>query len=172
MNYTKGQKGQSTIEFILTFIFVLGLSFLFVNLAVNLGAGYVAHYINYAGARIFLVSDTAMPGSKPYEDARGLATSYMSGLLSQVGLQSAKIKFNFPQPIGDALPVFVGSTLEFQKPMSVFKVIGGGAQSTMLSESFLGKEPTRHECLESICQAMKISNCSLDQDITLFDNGC
>ena len=53
----KNNKGQSTIEFILTFTAAVGFIFLFLKMALNYTNGFMVHHATYMASRSYLVSD-------------------------------------------------------------------------------------------------------------------
>ena len=169
------EKGQSAIEFILTFAFALGVTFLFVNLALNQTNGYVAHYVNFMAARSYLVHDV---GSNNFQtninqakvEADKVFTDFK---LETIGLDGVKEIITSEQGSG----LFSGAIFKFERKLSSLPLVGGGATAQFYSEALLGKEPTRITCSRMICAAMtgNPSTCESDQktmDITLYDNGC
>ena len=55
----------------------------------------------------------------------------------------------------------------------VSSMIGGKGPLTMVSESFLGREPSRQECIERICSTFSaIDGGSCSSHTTIYDNGC
>jgi hypothetical protein len=177
------QKGQSSIEFVLSFIFMLSLFFLFVQLAINLTSGYFVHYATFMASRVFLTQDNANASiSSSVGTANGGGGNSASAMavsefnryrLDLFGIPSNSLRFNIPE--SGVLYEFVGAYVKYQKPITIIKAIGGNAKVDFLSESFLGKEPTRHVCLERSCksvlqQDMECSSASMH--LTLFDNGC
>ena len=51
----KNQKGQSSVEFAISFIMVIGFVFMYVKVALNFTNGYVVHYANFMASRAFMV---------------------------------------------------------------------------------------------------------------------
>ena len=53
-------------------------------------------------------------------------------------------------------------------------MVGGGGKVSMVSESFLGREPVISECAVGTCEAIsEITAEGCDNEfITLWDNGC
>lgn len=177
----KNQEGQSTIEFIVSFAFGLAFIFLFVNMGVNFTIGYLTHYATYMSSRTYMVSDVmsvdASASEAPaQEQARKTFRRYR---LSSFGINEADLKF-FPFTSADTSikQMTVGNSVTFQKKISIFKIIAGDAKATFTSESFLGKETTRADCLRRTCDAIVTSggqpvstSCS-GLDVTIEDNGC
>ncbi len=175
----KNEDGQSAIEFILTFMFALGLVFVFLNQAINYTAGYLNHYVNFMAARTYLVADSGVNVSST---ALNFAASAAEDKFNSYDLPSFGIastdgsSFEVITPIvGNGL--FTGTVSQFTKRLSSLPVIGGGASAQFYSESFLGKEPTRITCYEMVCAAMTGSATSCASlaggtDFVLFDNGC
>ena len=50
-------KGQSTIEFIVTFVFAIGFTFSFFKIASIYTNGYLVHYATYMAGRAYMVFD-------------------------------------------------------------------------------------------------------------------
>jgi hypothetical protein len=183
MSRKLNQRGQSSIEFVLSFIFVLALFFLFVQLAINLTSGYFVHYATFMASRVYLTQDngnasisssvgTASGGGG--DSATAMAMSEFNKYrLDLFDVASSNLRFNIPE--SGVLYEFVGAYVKYQKPITIIKAIGGDAKIDFLSESFIGKEPTRHTCLDRACksvlqQDMECSSASMH--LTLFDNGC
>ena len=169
----KGQSGQASVEFLLTFVFGIGLTLLFVSLAMNMTRGYLVHYANFMASRAFLAHDSARSNdirsslNSAQEKAREVFESYP---LAAFGL-SPEFSVNKPT-INVPSSLMAGTTATFQAKMTPFSLVGGSNEAFLRSESFLMKEPVRLQCLQSVCKAMGINNCRDLMDITVFDNGC
>lgn len=173
--------GQSTIEFLLTFVFALAFIFNFVQLAVNTGAGYLAHYTTFMASRSYLVYDDN--SINPQTSDRGAELDARSQIDSKSGLDIIAIKNpevsfnppgNFPQKWE-----YTGVRMKIRKGFSPLSIVGGTVSASMISESFLGREPTRGTCLQRICNGIFAAHvgfaCSFQAEnlhLTLFDNGC
>jgi hypothetical protein len=188
------QDGQSTIEFILTFIFGLGIVFLFVNVAINYSAGYLVHYATFMGSRTYLTVDSHSSTEASTESAaRNAALATFSRFrVSTLGVPSGSVLpggsngapgFHVNSYVGMADPkdiLYVGAYTVFQRQMSMLPLVGGGDPVTYVSESFLGKEPSRLECWKRTCSAIMLgvsgaaAECPnpSEFDFTVFDNGC
>ena len=165
------QKGQASIEFILTFAFGIGLSLLFVSLAINMTRGYLVHYANFMASRTFLSYDS---GSTNTVDASiSSAANRARDTFNRYPLASFDIeaifKVNVPLENAQAMS---GSTAMFKERTTPLNLVGGTNEANFLSESFLGKEPVRLQCLRSTCGAMGLGGCGSVMDVTVFDNGC
>lgn len=167
-------KGQSTIEFILTFTSAVGFIFLFLKMAINYTNGYIVHHATFMASRAYLVSD-----AERYNDpADGDAPAFK--------LAEAVFKKNIPEglitgfdgvltennPNTAGFPVFIGVWAEFNQAFSL-GFIGGKDKVAFRSESFLGREPTRAESTSQVCLAIRSitqgQKCELQ--MTLDDNG-
>lgn len=168
------EKGQSMIEFILTLSFSLGIIFLFTTLATNLTSGYLVHYVTFNASRTYLSYDGSFgTPENSIGPARGKAIEVFNRYgLDKIGIPSSGFTILPPGPSAQGNALMVGATTRFEKPISNFKVVGGSEKAVFLSESLLGKEPTRAECFQMVCEAMGIPNCGDTYDITVFDNGC
>ncbi len=170
----RDEKGQSALEFILTFAFALGVTFLFINQSLNLTAGYLNHYVNFMASRAYLVHDA---GNNVYENNINYARDRAQEVFRRFPLKELGIDADFQvvtRNEGSAL--FSGTTSTFKKSLSSLPIIGGGEKATLLSESFLGKEPLRFTCFQMICAAMtgNTQKCQTTSnlDIVPYDNGC
>lgn len=187
------QEGQSTIEFIFTMMFSLGVVFLFVNISVNYSAGFLVHYATFMASRTYLTVDgnANQPAGSEAEAAQAAFNTFRRFKMSAVGVPAAGI-----MPPGGAAngfyinpfstvsnsqqALFVGVYARYEKPLSFFKVLAGDTPVTFVSESFLGKEPVRADCWQRTCQAIMLgvkgqpNACSSQNshDFTVFDNGC
>ena len=175
------RRGQSTVEFLMVFVFSIGILVAFIQLAINLTGGYFVHYATYMAARTFLVYDTARSndivgdyGQSAPDKAREVFSLYQ---VKSFGVRDSKseLKFNYHDDNSQLDYFFTGAYYYYTQPMSIFSYFGGGVDSEMYSESFLGKEPTRGECWARTKEAMKalgIPSDTLKRYTTVFDNGC
>lgn len=166
-----GEAGQASLEFILTFIFGVGLSMLFVTLAINMTKGYIVHYANFMASRAFLVHDSADFTSKDSSLQQASAKAkdvFESYPLGQFGLDP-EFSVNLPMSNSNLMS---GTIAKFDERMTPLRFIGGSNRATFYSESFLLKEPLRLQCMESLCNVMGMRSCQGDMYVTLFDNGC
>jgi hypothetical protein len=169
----KNQKGQATIEFLLVFAFALGITFLFLSLAINATQGYVAQYANYMASRTFLTHDIG--SNNNFTSSVNMAERAAGETFRRYPLSAFDInpEFKVLKPaMGAASSLFSGTTIKFEKRLTPFKLVGGGAMITLFTESFLTKEPVRYSCWKGVCNALGQNNCEGGLDITMFDNGC
>jgi hypothetical protein len=169
------QKGQSAIEFLVTFAFVLSFVFLFVRLALNFGVGYLAHYATFMASRVYMSHDNGHGSVVTVVNSakREALAEFKKYKLDIVNLNPNKLQFN--QPMSGKLNEFVGAHFTYEKPFSYIRILGGDTTVKYLTESFLGKEVPRSECFERVCWAMKEAqgDCNpAGNHFTLFDNGC
>ncbi len=173
MSKTNSNSGQSTIEFLMCFIYTFGLVIIFLNLSLNFTNGHVAHYANFMASRAYLVGDGNQPTAEQNDSyaqnvARKVFLKYK--LSSFIKDTRGGLKFNNPNDsVGS---IFTGTYYQFEQKFSSVPFMGGNETVDYLTESFLGKEPSRAECLEQICNAFRAlgSNCIIHS--TFFDNGC
>ena len=169
----KNEKGQSTIEFLMGIIFVFGFLFLFLRVSITLTNGYLVHYATFMASRAYLVADN---NSNQVNGADGFAFKQSEEVFASFRVAnfisgfSGELEANSPEFGGNK--VFVGLWVEYQDKFALNGLIGGGQKLTLRSESFLGREPTRAECLERVCAAnIEVGgNCRVHS--TLVDNGC
>lgn len=171
----KNQAGQVAIEFILVISFALGVTFLFFTQAFNATDGYLVHYANFMAGRTYLTADR---GSNNVQTNITYAAKLAEEVYEKYPLKSFNINTEFNVITYDAgSGLFTGTTAKFEKSLNFFPGIGGGDKAQMLSETFLGKEPTRITCMEQVCAAITGSrttctNSADEMDATLYDNGC
>lgn len=175
VNKLKNNKGQSTIEFILTFSMAVGFIFLFLKMAMNYTDGYMVHHATYMAARSYLVSDEQRASIEEGDQralvkARDVFTRYLpEGLVA--GASASQLQENNPDPSKTKFHAFVGLWTEFSQKFSL-GFVGGKDSVRFVSEAFLGREPTRSETREQVCNAIKnlgLNRC--DVHVTLEDNG-
>jgi hypothetical protein len=171
VNNLKKNKGQSTIEFIMTFTVAVGFIFLFLKMALNYTDGFMVHHATYMASRSYLVSDEERQegnDARAMIKARQVFTKYMpEGLVK--GIDASMLKENNPGVV--KFHAFVGLWVEFSQKFSL-GFIGGKESIQFVSESFLGREPTRVETRGQVCKAIQslgLQNC--DVHTTLDDNG-
>ncbi len=170
----KNDKGQSTIEFLMTFTFALGLSFLFIYQARNMTTGYLIHYATFMSSRVFLTYDK---GLKDHENNINPAASMAEKVfnlynLKKYDLDNAKFTVNKPKPSQNHSQLFTGVYFTYERKLTPLASVGGKEKAIFHSESFLGKEPLRSSCWEALCKAIGKSSCDNNMDVTLYDNGC
>ncbi len=173
----KNNKGQSTIEFLFSFILMVGIFTIFLRVGINSGLGYLTHYATFMASRVFLVYDTNsnVPSGSDIRAA-------IEGKTEFEKFMKVKGKLDFNKPMSLKSPshaLYVGAIYESKTKLSMFGMLGGKVILNLRSESFLGKEPTRADCLSRVCAALAITlgiqvcDSSEYQDhVTAFDNGC
>lgn len=173
INIQINSKGQSTIEFLSTFIFVFGLMFMFIRLALNATNGYLVHYATFMSSRAFLVADI---NSNQPDGSDGYATQIANNVFASFKvpgyIAGAKNKISARTVQDGGNKLFVGTIYSFEQKLSNSDIIGGKTPMKMTSESFLGREPTRATCVKRICDAMKGVGGDCGLNTTFFDNGC
>lgn len=166
-------EGQSTIEFLVCFSLVVGLMFLFLKVAINTTNGYLVHYANFMASRTYLVVDVnasefGAGDRRAFTEAEKVFNSYnIDGFIPGF---NGEFKANSPATVANRL--FVGTYVQYNDMFSVSDQVGGKHEMTYLSESFLGREPVRAECLARICKAMRGLGSNCEVHTTFFDNGC
>lgn len=162
------------IEFLVAFIFSVGFLFLFISLGLNFTAGYMAHYATFMASRTYLTggndSKTATSSDvKAEEQARAVYDRLKVKIFGVNG----SLVINEPPSGGGEKYEYVGAKLEFDRDLSMIGFGGGDQKLHLVSESYLGREPTRADCLSQICN--NYQNCAEnvgDVHITIEDNGC
>lgn len=166
---TKNQKGQSVIEFLLTFTVISGMLFFFVKMATGFTNGYMVHYATYMASRAFLSNDnprTTDRDGAAFNQAKAVYKRLLpEGLITGF---NGELKINDPESLN--FKVFTGVYSEFTQVMSA-GFVGGSEPVYHRSESFLGREPTRVEAIEQTCRAISILAGDCETLATLDDNG-
>lgn len=180
MNKTRKDAGQATIEFILVFAFGLSLMLMILNSAMNYVTGYLVHYATFMASRVYLTTETHFgtygsgydssiaPARQAAQDA---FKQYNLGIF---GIEDSEFHVNTSRTGQNSSEYLtVGTYSRFTQRVDMLGKIAGNTELDLVSESFLGKEPTRAGCAIRTCQAMTGQDtCDESMDITLFDNGC
>jgi hypothetical protein len=169
----RNKKGQSTIEFILTFTAAVGFIFLFLKMATNYTNGFMVHHAVFMASRAYLVADTETQQTIEGRDkvAFELAKQVFAKNLPSVLIPGfdGELKENNASSIKFA--AFTGLYVEFTQIFTT-GFVGGKDPMKFRAEAFLGREPTRVESIEQTCKAIKfIEGVSCDVHATLDDNG-
>jgi outer membrane protein assembly factor BamB len=174
---SKGQKGQSTIEFLSALSFILAIIFFYVKMALNIINGYLMHYATFMGSRAYLVYDGGQNSEGGADgQAKARAAQVFNGIKAwAIGLEgNSALQFNSPGE-NDKNRVYVGAWVRFRQKFSYSAVVGGLDLMTYVSESFLGREPTSGECTIRTCEMLYMSNKTSEScaiGVTVVDNGC
>ncbi len=176
---TSNQQGQSTIEFILTFAFGVSLILAVFNTSLNYATGYLVQYATFMASRVYLTADNHAGnfGSVGFslngagEKARSAFASYN---LSVFRVPNENFVVNRVEDVDDNTQnMTVGAFTTFELTIDLLGKVAGQKKLELVSESFLGKEPTRAECATRVCVALTgQENCDATMDVTLFDDGC
>lgn len=173
------QDGQSTIEFIFSFIFAVSLILMVFNTALNYASGYVTHYATYMSSRIYLTQDSAINewsglGSKAEAVRMAQAAFKDKYNLSIFDINSQlEINGQNQESVTSGEYLMIGGFVRYNRKIDLVGQITGGKRLELISESFLGREPVRSVCASRTCMAITGKpSCSVDMDITLFDDGC
>ncbi len=172
MHIQNSEKGQSTIEFLLSLTFAIGITMLFVSQALNMTIGFMVHYATYMGGRTYLSYDTfgVDAGSSISEAGNEAKRAFNRYQLEQFDVTGLELKIHSPS---DGTALTAGLTAQYAKLLSPFKLLLDGEKATFYSEGLLGKEPVRATCMKAVCVSVGANGtCSSDMDVTLFDNGC
>ena len=168
------KEGQSTLEFIFSFAIVFSFIFFFFKIALNYTNGYLLHYANFMASRTYLVHDinsnNVSGGDGPaLKEAKAIFATYN---IDSAFVSSTKATLKANDPEFSGLKVYVGTIAEKVDSFSFTSFIGNIGSINFVSESFLGREPIRSECLAQICEAMKEVGANCLMHSTFFDNGC
>lgn len=173
----KSQAGQSTIEFIFAFAFGVSLVLMVFNTSLNYATGYLVHYATFMSSRTYLVSDRniGQMGSAPAPSPQQAIDVYNRYRLDIFDVAASGFAINEQDSNQDpARYLTVGARTLFEKPIDALGRVVGGGKLEYVSESFLGKEPTRAQCANRVCFGVTGAECtsSGSYDVTLYDNGC
>jgi hypothetical protein len=173
------ESGQSTIEFILTFVFGLSLVLVIFNTSINYATGYLVHYATFMASRVYLTTDnhtgTIGNSSPALVGSVDKATNAFNNYnLSVMKVPNENFKINRVESVtAPNMVMTVGARTTFELAIDVLGKVAGQKKLEMVSESFLGKEPTRAECATRVCAGVTgAENCDETMDVTLFDDGC
>ena len=181
MKKTNSQLGQSTIEFIFTFIFGVSVVLLIFNSAKNYATGYLVHYATFMASRSYLTSDsyTGTFGGANTSLYVGIAETRARDTFNRYNLGIFNVtpdamKLNHTS---NNLPneeyLTTGAYTTFEQRIDALGRVTGEEKLILTSESFLGKEPTRFSCAIQMCKAVTgQESCNRELDVTLFDDGC
>jgi hypothetical protein len=179
---SKKEAGQSTTEFALTLILLMGFVFFFMQISLIFGFGNFAHYATFMSARAYLSAgasrDDQIDRAKTVI-VRTLKKSVTQGgdrfpaiAMGTGGGDPAGFNVDSPEYVAGSkdLSWLQGVRYTFRSKLFLIPLGGkntGSAQSnsanqvTLTSESWLLREPTEDECQT---QLGKVSG--------IYDNGC
>ena len=175
--FVRTEQGQSTVEFILTFAFGVSLILVIFNSALNYATGYLVQYATFMASRVYLTADTHTGRIGAVEpslsDAVEKSRSAFNNYNLNIFIPDGQFTVNPAGATDASTYLTVGAYTKFELSIDVLGRITGQQKLEMVSESFLGKEPTRAECATRVCKAVTgQSSCGPELDVTLFDNGC
>lgn len=166
------QSGQSTIEFIFCFSFGVCIILMVFNTAMNYTTGYLVHYATFMASRHYLTNESFGGNVSLVEAEEAAKRSFANYQLGIFSVPNDALKFNPPGGSPEE-HLKVGTYAVFKKRVDPIGQITGQSEMTLVSESFLGKEPTRAVCASRTCKAITgRDTCDKSMDITLFDDGC
>lgn len=174
------QKGQSTIEFLITFVFSTGILFLFISLGLNFTSGYLAHYATFMSSRVYLTSEQGSNDSSSTDNFAKTQTQdfFAKFKLNQFGINKSSLGngdiFDPDNPPGNKYE-YVGVKIEFDRKLNIAGFADGGQKLHLISESYIGREVVRADCKQRIWDAMgsgMAQENSVTVHITAEDNGC
>lgn len=171
---TMNNKGQSTIEFLSSFTLAFSLIFFFVKMAMNFTESYMVQYATYMSSRVYLVHDnTSSEISSVENQAFNAAKAEFEKYSLDKIIPDFDGRIDVNPTTSNAVNAYVGIFSTYTTVSSMAKLVGGREPMVMKTESFLGKEVTRGECANRVCDAIKaIGGVSCKEQVTLFDNGC
>lgn len=171
---TKNEDGQSTIEFLMSFIFIFGFVMMFARLAINYTNGYLVHYSTFMASRAFMIFDNEADPVGTDSRAMIFAREYFDkfSLDGFVTNFSSSLQINLPTSFNDAeKTLYIGAYVDFEDKFATPN-LGPGQYLQLRSESFLGREPVRLECAEEVCNSIRDVGGNCEIHATIVDNGC
>ncbi len=172
----ESEEGQSTIEFIVVFVLMFGFMFVYLKIALNFARGYMVHYATFQAARAYLVYDENK-GNETQTDDR--ASNRAKEVFKRYMVHNqGDPSFNDPPGNTSVARLYVGAIMKYEEKFSFGFPFASLDAMEMISEAFLGREPTRQTCLERTCKAAKdlgAPSCDGGGNVphhTLSDNGC
>ena len=169
----QNNRGQSLIEFLLSFTFVFGLVLVFLKLSLNYTTGYLVHYATFMASRSFMVIDrnsNTPEGSDAESLSRAKTVFARYNIPVFISTFESELQANMPETVDSS--AMIGVWAEYNTSLSATSLFGGSQQLLFRSESFLGKEPTRAECIERICRTFQDIGADCSSHVTFADNGC
>jgi uncharacterized lipoprotein NlpE involved in copper resistance len=126
-------------------------------------------------SRVFMTQDSN--NSQWSAGDRGVATNRAKSAFAAFKLDvfgiNTQLEINDDQTVSAGEYLMVGAYTRFSRKMDLVGQITGQTKLDLISESFLGREPTRGVCASRVCYAIKEEDtCSTNYDITLYDDGC
>jgi hypothetical protein len=173
------QDGQSTIEFIFSFIFAVSLILMVFNTSLNYASGYVTHYATFMSSRIYLVRDTAVNEWSGISSKRDGVDEAKKAFKERYNLSIFNINSDLEinnaneEELDAGQYLMVGGLVRYDRKIDLVGQITGGKKLSLISEAFLGREPVRAVCASRTCMAITgKDSCDVSMDVTLFDDGC
>lgn len=165
------ESGQSTVEFLICFVFIIGILFIYVKISMNFTRGYMVQFVNFQASRAYLVSDSNRADDGNADtDALNKAKIVWNKYFNDFG---GGIEPTSNDPGFGGKSIFVGTIVDYQEKFALGFPFAGMDPMDLKAESFLGREPTRATCLRRTCDSMRdlgANDCS--RHMTLDDNGC
>ena len=138
------------------------------------------HYATFKASRTFLTLDNGVEGGE-FRDARNTSNTVFFKIIrnpNNIYIRNGKFGLNHHEKFRTRQQkLYVGAWFQFQQKMSIYPLVGGNTLANLVSESFLGREPTKAQCMRRTLQVMKLkisdyTSGSNSSHLTLFDNGC
>jgi hypothetical protein len=176
------KKGQSTLEFALTLMLLMGFVLFYLQLSMMMAFGNYVHYATFMSARALLSAgpDNSDQEARAQEvlvrmvKRRGSAGQDRFPMIAKGEGQGdvPGAKFSPPsqfKPTDPALSWMQGVRYTFRSRLFLMPMGGGGRSAaaqtansvSLTSESWLGREPSYQECQDAMGKVKGI-----------FDNGC
>lgn len=144
-----------------------------IKIALNLTNGYLAHYATFMASRTYLVVDSNSAEVDGADEYAFLLSQRVFNKFRIGGfIPDARQRLRARPPGVGGNPVYTGIIFKFTQEFSFSDMTGGKVPMDFVSESFLGREPTRATCLQRICDSMKMIGKGCGSNITYYDNGC
>lgn len=185
----KQQRGQGTVELVLTMLAFFTIFFMFVQVSLSMAVANFIQYATFMSARAFqagyptlseqkeaaasVITKMLKPGGKDRFPA--IAKGEGGGDIEGASIGPSARAHLAPAEDARDTSWEQGVTYTFKVKMYLAPMVPGvnqGADShvTLESQSLLGREPTEEECVKGLADRQKKSSIKSHQFI--FDNGC
>lgn len=134
----------------------------------------MAHYATFMASRTYLTAgnDSVSPGTSDGVAKTRAEEVFKAFKLSKFGVDTSLEIKSPPSGSGEKYE-YTGAKMNFKKPLSMIGFGGGDQILDLVTESFLGREPTRADCYNQLCNVFGVCGENTSNvHITLEDNGC
>lgn len=160
----------------MSFAIVFGFIFSFLKLAIVYTNGYLVHYLTFQASRAYLVFEN---GSNNPSGGDAGAKAEAIKIFDAYGITTLLPNFTGTPIIedpesnrGNSKNLYVGVRVEFNEFINI-PGTNRKIDFELISESYLGREPTQAECYEGVCNSFSdLPGGGCKEHATVADNGC